>query len=186
MKITETDLPGVLVLEPDVWADGRGKFLELWNRDRGVAAGIPETFFQDNLSRSVAGCLRGLHFQYPTQQGKLISVIRGRIFDVAVDIRKDSPMFGRWTAAILDDVEHRQFWIPRGFAHGFLVLSELADVFYKADAPYRRDEEYVVAHDDPALGIDWPSEAKIMNERDRSAPNLSELSALPHCQPDRT
>lgn len=179
MKITATRLPGVMILEPALHKDDRGLLLELWNQDLFIASGLPGEFIQDNLSRSASGCLRGLHFQYPTQQGKLVTALSGRIFDVAVDIRRGSPTFGHWVGMILDDVKRQQLWIPRGFAHGFLVLSEQADVFYKADAAYRPEEQHVVAHDDPALGIEWPAEARLMSEADRHAPHLDAASILP-------
>jgi len=179
MKIMETELPGVLILEPELHKDNRGIFVELWKRESGGISGLPAEFSQDNLSRSGHGCLRGLHYQYPTQQGKLVTALSGRIFDVAVDIRRGSPTFSRWTGIVLDDIKRQQLWIPRGFAHGFLVLSEQADVLYKADAPYRPDEQYALAHDDFALEIEWPAKAEIMSEADRHAPSLKDVLVLP-------
>jgi len=179
MKVSQTDLPDVILLEPAVFSDERGKFLELWNAQRAQDAGFVFEFCQDNLSYSSGGCLRGLHFQYPTQQGKLITAISGRIFDVAVDIRRGSPTFGKWTGVILDDEANRQLWIPKGYAHGFLVLSEQAAVMYKVDAPYCFDDEHIIAHDDPDIGIDWPTDVKSINSRDRDAPRLNEITTLP-------
>lgn len=179
MKVTETGLPGVLLLEPAVYADERGKFLELWNDQRMKDAGLPSRFCQDNLSYSSQGCLRGLHYQHPTGQGKLVSAVSGRIFDVAVDIRRDSPTFAKWTGVQLDDETNKQLWVPSGFAHGFIVLSERAAVMYKVDAPYRADEEQVIAYDDPDIDIEWPAEVSLINRRDRDALPLRDQKALP-------
>lgn len=158
IEVRETELPGVLVIEPVVHADERGYFLESWRAEAYAALGIAEGFVQDNLSRSRRGVLRGLHYQEPQAQAKLVQAVRGRVFDVAVDIRRGSPRFGRWTGVELSDRDHRQLWVPEGFAHGFLTLSEEADVAYKCTAPYAAGCEHTIRWDDPALAIDWPLE----------------------------
>jgi dTDP-4-dehydrorhamnose 3,5-epimerase len=173
MKATRTDLPGLLLLEPVVHGDSRGFFLESYNRLRHEEAGVRVTFVQDNHSRSQKGVLRGLHFQ--RRQGKLVRVVRGEIFDVAVDIRPDSPTFGRWHGTVLSDTDHRQFYIPPGFAHGFCVLSEMADVLYKTTEYYRPEEEAGIRWDDPAIGIEWPVAEPILSERDSVNPLLRDV-----------
>ncbi len=180
MNTIETDLPEVLVFEPRVFGDSRGFFKELWNRDRYQQAGLTQSFLQDNMSRSAKGTLRGLHFQHPTMQGKLVSAIRGSIFDVAVDIRRDSPHFGKWVGVELSEENNRQIWVPRGFAHGFLVLSDSADVLYKVDNTYRPDEEYSLAFDDPDVRIDWPIEPIHLSAKDKDGTRLKDLTNLPH------
>lgn len=172
-------LPDVLILEPSVYRDARGDFSEAWNAERYRASGIAGPFVQDNLARSRRGVLRGLHFQHPTAQGKLICVVRGAVLDVVVDIRVGSPSFGRSAAVRLDDDARWQIWVPRGFAHGYCVVSDEADVLYKVDAPYRPAEESVVAWNDPDLGLAWPVAEPILNARDRQAPRLRDLTALP-------
>ena len=158
MKVIETSLPGVLILEPRVFGDDRGHFFESWNQQKfDAAVGHAVHFVQDNQSRSRRGVLRGLHFQRPPHaQGKLVRVTSGRVFDVAVDIRRDSPTFGRWAGVELSDENHRQFWIPPGFAHGFLTLSESADFLYKTTDYYAPHSEGAVFWNDPAIGIEWP------------------------------
>jgi len=179
MKVTETDVPGVKVFEPNVHEDGRGFFFELWNGARYSEAGLADAFVQDNVSRSVRGTLRGLHFQYPTQQGKLVTVLSGSIFDVAVDVRSGSPHFGQWVGVDISDRDRKQLWVPRGFAHGFLVTSDSADVLYKVDDAYCPAEEFAIAWDDPALGIDWPAPVLHLSDRDRVAPRLADATDLP-------
>jgi dTDP-4-dehydrorhamnose 3,5-epimerase len=179
MKIIETELPGVLVLEPRVFSDDRGFFLETFHVTRYAAAGIPTEFPQDNLSRSVRGTLRGLHFQEPHGQGKLVQVIRGAVFDVAVDIRRGSPTFGRWIGVELSDAAPRQMWIPPGFAHGFCVTSESADFHYKCTTLYAPEAERSIRWDDPQIGIVWPVREPILSKKDAAAPTLAEAPVLP-------
>ena len=155
MNVIETDIPGVLIIEPKIFGDARGFFAETFQVKRYADIGIAQPFVQDNLSRSVRGTLRGLHFQHPKAQGKLVTVLRGAVRDVAVDVRVGSPTFGKHVAVDLDDENRRQFFVPRGFAHGFVVLSESADFFYKCDALYSPADERVLRWNDPALGIDW-------------------------------
>ncbi len=173
MKVLETDLPGVLIVEPDLFRDNRGYFLEIWKAGR--VEGLPGTFVQDNLSFSTRGVLRGLHYQHPTAQGKLISVLRGTIYDVAVDIRRNSPTFGRWVGMRLDAETGRQAYIPEGFAHGFSVESEEALVLYKCTNLYAPGEEGSVAWNDPDLGINWPVRDPILSDKDRLAPKLKDI-----------
>jgi dTDP-4-dehydrorhamnose 3,5-epimerase len=158
MKVTPTTLPEVLLIEPKVFADERGFFMETWNqRAFDEAVGEPVTFVQDNHSRSMRGVLRGLHYQLPPHaQGKLVRVTSGRVFDVAVDMRRSSPHFGRWAGAELSADNHRQMWIPAGFAHGFLVLSDSADFLYKTTDYYERSAERCLCWNDANLGIAWP------------------------------
>lgn len=156
MKVETTGLPGVLVIEPVVHRDQRGFFLETWRSERYADAGLPAGFVQDNHSRSVRGTLRGLHYQVEQAQGKLMWCATGEIFDVAVDLRRGSPTYGRWAGVTLSDRDHRQLWIPPGFAHGFYVLSEIADVVYKCTTPYTPALERVIRWDDPDLAIAWP------------------------------
>ncbi len=159
MSVTPTRLPEVRVLEPRVFGDARGFFLESWNqRVFDEALGEPVRFVQDNHSRSARGVLRGLHYQLTCPQGKLVRVVAGRVFDVAVDMRRDSPRLGQWTGLELSAENQRMLWIPPGFAHGFLVLSESADFLYKATDYYTPADERTLAWDDPAVGIDWPIE----------------------------
>ncbi|MEM1128151.1 MAG: dTDP-4-dehydrorhamnose 3,5-epimerase [Bacteroidota bacterium] len=173
--IQPTDLPDVLLLTPRVFADTRGYFLETWNADRYQEAGLPATFVQDNLSFSAHRVLRGLHYQAPTPQGKLVQVLRGTVFDVAVDLRPDAPTYGRWVGHTLSAENHRQMYIPEGFAHGFVVLSPEGALFhYKCTAPYDPTGQHVLRWDDPALGIAWPLEDPILNPRDAGAPYLHE------------
>jgi dTDP-4-dehydrorhamnose 3,5-epimerase len=179
MQVTATDLPEVLVVEPKLFGDQRGFFLEAYQLGRYAEHGIPGPFVQDNLSRSARGVLRGLHLQNPSTQGKLISVMRGRVLDVAVDVRVGSPSFARHVAVELSEDNRRQIWVPRGFAHGFLVLSETADVFYKSDNVYRPQDEIVVRWDDPAIGIKWSVESPSLSPRDAAAPLLADVQNLP-------
>ncbi len=178
MKVTRTDLPGVLQVEPTVHGDQRGFFLESFQRGRYAEAGLDVAFVQDNLSRSEKGVLRGLHYQ--CFQGKLVTAVRGEIFDVAVDIRPDSQTFRRWHGTILSDANHRQLYVPPGFAHGFCVLSETADVLYKTTEYYRPDEEGGILWNDPDLGIEWPVSEPHLSSRDARNPLLiSILDRLP-------
>jgi dTDP-4-dehydrorhamnose 3,5-epimerase len=176
MHSLSTTLSGLMLLEPDVVADPRGFFLETFSRRRYQELGVPDDFVQDNQSRSNAGTIRGLHFQDHPGQAKLVRVARGRIWDVVVDIRRSSPTFGRHEAFELDDVAHRQLYVPIGFAHGFCVLSELADVAYRVSSYYNPEAERGVAWDDPTLGIDWPVTEPILSERDRQLPRLDEVA----------
>ncbi len=175
MKVTATDLPGVLLVEPDVFCDARGFFLETYHRQKYAAAGIDASFVQDNHSHSTRGTLRGLHAQVRRAQGKLVRAVRGKMFDVAVDIRVGSPRFGRWTGALLSGENFRQLYIPPGFAHGFCVLSEEVDVEYKCSDLYSPDDEITIAWDDPEIGIAWPVAVPVLSEKDRLAPQLSAL-----------
>lgn len=179
MIVTETEIPDVLIIEPKLFGDQRGFFLETFQVERYQSHGIKGPFVQDNLSRSAHGVLRGLHLQNPNTQGKLVSVLRGRVRDVAVDVRAGSPTFGRHVAVELSEENRRQFWVPRGFAHGFVVLSESADFFYKCDAPYSPRDELAVRWNDPAIGIDWGIDNPKLAERDASAPLLSQVERLP-------
>ncbi len=176
MKVIETELPGVLVLEPDVFGDQRGFFLEVWNQrqfDRDI--GHTVSFVQDNHSRSQAGVLRGLHYQVRQPQGKLIRVSAGTVYDVAVDVRRDSPHFGEWVGIELSAETKRQLWIPAGFAHGFYVQSEIGEILYKTTDYYAPEWERAIRWDDPELGINWPlsGDAPILSAKDAAAPFLS-------------
>ncbi len=175
LRIVETAIPGVVAIEPVVFGDGRGFFMELFNADRYAAAGITATLVQDNFSRSSRGVLRGLHMQNPHPQGKLVMALRGTVLDVVVDVRLGSPSFGRHVKVQLSEESRRQLWIPRGFAHGFVVISEVAEFFYKCDDLYSPADELVLRFDDPELGIDWGISAPIVSERDRNGSLLSEL-----------
>ncbi len=177
MRVIPTRLDGVLLLEPDVHADTRGFFVETYRRESFTAAGIGPDFVQENHSRSTRGTVRGLHFQAQPGQAKLIRAARGAIFDVAVDLRAGSPTFGQHEAFELDDVSHRQVFIPIGLAHGFCVVSDVADVCYLVDSYYAPDLERGLAWDDPDIGIAWPVELPILSDRDRANPRLSELPA---------
>ena len=179
MIVTQTEIPDLLIIEPKLFGDQRGFFLETFQVERYQSCGITGPFIQDNLSRSGRGVLRGLHLQNPNTQGKLVSVMRGRVRDVAVDVRVGSPTFGRHVAVELSEDNRRQFWVPRGFAHGFVVLSESADFFYKCDAPYSPADELVIRWNDPTIGIDWGIDNPKLSERDASAPLLSQVQRLP-------
>lgn len=166
MNVTETPLPGVLVVEPQVFRDERGFFRVLFSDDRFRSQGLPTAFPQDNHSRSSRGVLRGLHYQLEHPQGKLVTVVRGRIFDVAADIRTGSPTFGKWFGIELDEDRPRALWVPGGFAHGFCVLSETADVIYKCTDVYHPADECGVVWSDPTLGIAWPVPNPVLAPRD--------------------
>lgn len=178
MKVIDTGLPGCKVIEPAVFGDERGHFYEGWNAARFAALGLPSAFVQHNVSRSRRGVLRGLHYQWPGNvQGKLVSVLEGEVYDVAVDIRRGSPTFGRHAAAILSAANKRHFWIPEGFAHGFVVLSEEAVFTYLCTAPYDRDSDNSLRWDDPQLAIDWPLAEVSLSPKDAAAPLLAEMPA---------
>ena len=179
MKVVQTELPEVLIIEPRVHGDSRGFFYESFQVARYAEAGIAGPFVQDNLSRSVRNTVRGLHFQEPRGQGKLVQVLRGSVWDVAVDVRRGSPRFGRWVALELSEGSPRQLWIPPGFAHGFCVLSESADFFYKCTEVYAPECERSVAWNDPAIGIAWPVQEPILSVKDRDAPRLADAPVLP-------
>jgi len=179
MNVLKTDLPGVLIIEPRVFGDSRGFFYEGFQAARYAQAGISGPFVQDNHSRSVRGTLRGLHFQEPKPQGKLVQILRGTVYDVAVDIRRGSPTFGRWVGVELSEAQPRQLWIPPGFAHGFCVLSESADLFYKCTAFYAPEAEHSVVWNDPRIGIRWPVAEPLLSAKDRNAPPLDAAPVLP-------
>jgi dTDP-4-dehydrorhamnose 3,5-epimerase len=166
MKVRETSLPGVLILEPAVFRDERGFFTETFSTRSIVGSGIPLMFVQDNHSRSSRDVLRGLHYQLERPQGKLVHVARGRIFDVAVDVRIGSPTFARWFGTELNDENLQSLWIPPGFAHGFCVLSDFADVIYKCSALYEASDDRGVKWDDARIGIEWPVKNPIVSEKD--------------------
>ena len=176
MNVHQTNLPGVVVIEPKAFGDQRGFFLETYHLDRYRDAGLPERFVQANHSRSRRGVLRGLHYQLVQPQGKLVSVSRGQVYDVAVDIRRGSPTFGQWYGAILDDETHRQMYVPPGFAHGFVVLSEEADFQYMVTDYYHPQSERGIAWDDPALAIAWPIADVTLSEKDKKNPVLAEAN----------
>jgi dTDP-4-dehydrorhamnose 3,5-epimerase len=175
MRITETPLAGLRVIEPKVFGDARGFLLETYSRERYRAAGIEAELVQDNLSFSRRGVLRGLHFQNPSPQGKLVYVLQGEVFDVAVDIRRASPTFGRWFGLSLSGESKTQLWIPPGFAHGFCVTSETALFAYKCSGFYTPAHERAIRFDDPQIAVAWPLDAPLLSEKDRQAPLLSEL-----------
>ncbi|TVQ36039.1 MAG: dTDP-4-dehydrorhamnose 3,5-epimerase [Wenzhouxiangella sp.] len=177
MKVSDTELPGVKLIEPRVFGDERGWFLETWRSERYREHGIGPDFVQANASSSRRGVLRGLHFQWPEPQGKLVWVSSGRVLDVAVDIRPHSPSFGKWTVAELDDRDHAQLWIPEGFAHGFLVLSEQACFNYLCTRPYRAEFDRAIAWNDPDIGVEWPLMDPDLSPKDAAAPRLADYGA---------
>ena len=187
MRVEPTAIDGVLHVLPRIVGDERGFFVETFNSERYAAHGIEASFHQDNLSRSAPGILRGLHFQHPRGQGKLVSVVDGRVFDVAVDVRVGSPTFGRHVSQILDAVRKNQLWIPAGFAHGFLVMGDTAaDFSYKCTELYAPEHELAVAWDDPELGIEWPLTGEpILSAKDRAAARLAAIdpARLPRFDP---
>lgn len=176
MKIVETDLAGVVVVETKVFGDARGFFYETWQKERYEEVGIKGTFVQDNVSFSRKGVLRGLHYQQPHSQGKLVSVLQGEVFDVAVDIRVGSPQFGKWTGVILSGENHRQLWIPEGFAHGFCVLSDIAYFSYKCTDVYTPACEGGILWNDPDIGIEWPMEEVVLSDKDQIYPLLKNIN----------
>lgn len=173
MRVEQTSIPGVLIIEPDVHRDGRGYFVETYRADKYLQAGIADAFVQDNQSRSAGGILRGLHLQLKQPQGKLIRVIEGEIYDIAVDVRRGSATFGQWVAVTLSGENFRQCYIPPGFAHGFYVVSAVADVEYKCTDVYDPTGELGIAWNDPALAIPWPNPAPILSARDQNHPTLA-------------
>jgi len=175
VKTIETGIPGLIVIEPVVHGDARGFFMETWNAARYEAVGLPGQFVQSNLSRSGPGVIRGLHYQFPEPQGKLVSVLEGRVFDVAVDIRPDSPSFQRWAGVELSADNHRQLYVPEGFAHGFCVLGESALLSYFCTEVYRAEHDAAVAWDDPDIGIRWPLESGRLSPKDADAPRLCDI-----------
>ncbi len=184
MVVKETGLPGVLLLEPRVFRDERGWFRETWREKDYADMGLPP-FVQDNAAFSRRGVLRGLHYQWPDPQGKLVYALQGAVFDVAVDIRRGSPDVGRWEGLELSADNGRQLWIPPGFAHGYAVLSEAAVVAYRCTDYYRPDADGVVAWNDPQIGVDWPIRRPVLSSKDASAPRLAEVlrDRLPECFP---
>jgi len=176
VRVVPTAIPGVLVIEPDVHTDGRGFFLETYHANRYAAQGIQGPFVQDNHSRSTAGTLRGLHLQLQHPQGKLVRAIEGEIYDVAVDVRRGSPTFGRWVAVTLTAANFRQCYVPPGFAHGFCVVSPVAQVEYKCTDVYDPSDEIGIAWNDPALAISWPVREPMLSPRDARHPTLAELA----------
>lgn len=176
MNILPTSLPGAVIIEPNVFGDARGFFLETWNRSRYAAAGIDVDFVQDNLSFSQRGTLRGLHYQCPQSQGKLVSVLQGEVFDVAVDIRPDSPTFGKWTGVTLSSENKRQFYVPPGFAHGFCVTSDSALFAYKCTEFYNPKFEHCILWNDSDLRIAWPITDPLLSEKDRRGIPWKDLS----------
>ena len=180
MKLTPTRHPDVLIVEPTVFGDARGFFLESWNRKAFAALGLNADFVQDNHSRSRKGVLRGLHYQLLHPQGKLVRVTSGAVFDVAVDLRRSSPHFGRWSGVELSDDNQRMLWVPPGFAHGFLVLSESADFLYKTTEYYAPEHERCVQWNDPKIGIDWPLDGEpTLSAKDRAGIPLRLAEAYP-------
>lgn len=175
MKIIPTTLPGAVAIEPQVFGDARGFFYESFHAGKFREAGIEASFVQTNISRSAKGVLRGLHYQWPNPQGKLVSVLEGEVYDVAVDIRRGSPSFGRWVGVMLTAENRRHFWVPEGFAHGFCVLSEFATFSYQCTALYEREADAAIRWNDADLGIDWPLGAPLLSEKDARAPFLKDV-----------
>lgn len=177
MNITETDLPGVLIVEPRVFGDARGFFMESWSATTFAGAGLDLAFVQDNHSRSQKGVLRGLHFQNPGPQGKLVRVTRGAVFDVAVDLRASSTNFGQWVGVELSAENKRMLWVPEGFGHGFLTLEDNTDFLYKCTAPYAPQSEFTLAWNDPTVGIDWPVQGldPIISDKDARGLSLADV-----------
>lgn len=175
MKVIETGLDGVVIVEPKVFGDDRGFFKETWKSSAYGTYGLPTRFSQANMSRSVRGVIRGLHYQYRQPQGKLVSVMEGRIFDVAVDVRPGSEAFGKWAGVELSAANHRQLYIPEGFAHGFIVLSESALFHYHCTSEYSPQYEVAIAWNDPDIGINWPIEPTAISDKDGRAPYLRDL-----------
>lgn len=174
----ETEIDGLVAIEPQAFGDERGFLIESFSAERWRELGVDAEFVQENHSRSTQrGTLRGIHFQTEPGQGKLVRAVRGAIFDVAVDLRRGSPTYGRWEGHVLDDVTHRQLWVPVGFGHGFQVLSEVADVAYKLTSLYDPATEAEIAWNDPDVGIEWPIDDPLLSERDKAAPRLAEVAA---------
>ena len=176
MKVEKTKLPGVVIIHPRVFEDDRGFFMESFNQATFAQAGLADQFCQDNHSKSEKGVLRGLHYQYPQWQGKLVRVISGEIYDVAVDIRKDSPSFSKWIGVTLSADNKQQLYVPPGYAHGFCVTSEHAEVVYKCTALYKPEDDAGIRWDDPQIGISWPIRNPLVSDKDQVAPLLSEIA----------
>lgn len=176
MQLIETGIPGLVIVEPVVHGDQRGFFMESWNARRYREYGLPDTFVQANLSRSEAGVIRGLHYQYPQPQGKLVSVLEGRAFDVAVDIRPGSPTFRQWAAVELSATNFRQFYVPEGFAHGFCALDGPVLLSYLCTTEYAHDYDAAIAWDDPDIAIDWPITPGQLSSKDQAAPRLADIA----------
>ena len=188
MKVTRSpNLPEIIIIEPDVFGDDRGRFLETYQAQRYLDYGIPDRFVQDNISYSSNGVIRGLHYQLGQPQGKLVWVAQGEIYDVAVDIRKGSPSFGKWEVVILSSENHRQIYVPEGFAHGFCVISSSAIVVYKCTDYYAPKEERGISWDDPLLNIDWPIDEPVLSGKDRGYPILETMlvKELPHFEGEK-
>jgi len=176
VNVIPTEIPGVLILEPRVFRDARGWFVEAWHAERYAAAGLPTHFSQDNVSHSARGVLRGLHIQNPRPQGKLVTVLSGDVWDVAVDVRRGSPTFGRFVAVELSGETLRQFWVPAGLAHGFLVRSETAIFSYKCTDGYDAATEFGIRWDDPDIAVPWPTAAPIVSDKDTALPYLRDIA----------
>jgi len=180
VNIIETAIPGLLIIEPRVFGDDRGFFMESWNADGFAAAGLDLKFVQDNHSRSARGVLRGLHFQNPNPQGKLVRVVRGSVWDVAVDIRRSSPTFGKWVGVELSATNKRMFWVPPGFAHGFVSLEDDTDFLYKCTGRYDPSAEHSLLWNDPAIGIEWPLNGLTpqLSGKDQQGQPLAQIEAF--------
>ena len=175
MKVEKSELQGALIIEPDTFRDKRGYFMETYHKEKYEQLGLGTHFVQDNLSYSVRGALRGLHYQYPNAQTKLVQVIKGEIFDVILDIRRGSPTFGQWTGVNLSDKNNRQFYVPAGFAHGFCVLSDSTIVSYKCSEFYAPESEGGILWQDPCVGIIWPVSDPLLSDKDRNYPCLNDV-----------
>jgi dTDP-4-dehydrorhamnose 3,5-epimerase len=179
MKVIDTTIPDVKIIEPNFFGDARGFFYESYNeREIRDTLGIYESFVQDNHSRSQKNVLRGLHYQLINPQGKLVRVVIGEVFDVVVDLRKNSPTFKKWEGVVLSERNKRMLWVPKGFAHGFLVLSESADFLYKTTDYYHKESERCLRYDDPELGIQWPTKTPLLSEKDKSGKLLADLEVF--------
>ena len=178
MNVEQTRLENVLLVTPKVFGDDRGFFMETYNQEKAKEAGLPSNFVQDNHSKSSKGVLRGLHYQNPQWQGKLVRVIQGEIFDVAVDIRDGSPTFGEWVGACLNDENKQQLYVPEGFAHGFVVTSDTAEVIYKCTSLYAPEQEGSIMWNDSDIGIEWPIESPLLSEKDNNAMQLKDIPKM--------
>ncbi len=185
MIVIPTSIPDVVVIEPKVFGDERGFFFESYSERAFKLAGLPTRFLQDNHSRSLRGVLRGIHYQLQQPQGKLVRVLVGEVYDVAVDLRRGSPTFGKWVAEFLSESNHRMLWIPPGFGHAFLVLSDVAEFAYKASEFYAPEHERTIVWDDPDLAIDWPGSSQLLSPKDAEAPRLRDVpdTRLPRYRP---
>ena len=178
MNVDSTPLDGVLLVTPQVFGDDRGFFMETYNQAKAAESGLPTEFVQDNHSKSSKGVLRGLHFQYPMWQGKLVRVVQGEIFDVAVDIREGSSTYGKWVGYYLNDQNKQQLYVPEGFAHGFVVTSDTAEVVYKCTQLYAPEQEGSLLWNDPEIGIDWPIAEPLLSDKDKVGLHLKDLPAM--------